>query len=120
MEATAGHNRRQPNFKRRLQDFLEGILAKDPTFEDHETNSMLHLSIIRQDLGKFEKALGDDDFVRTQLNRRNADGKSPIFLTIEHGRTDMFNRLFLAYAPLIDWRSKDSIHGNTPLHMACL
>jgi len=95
-------------------------LAKDPTFEDHETNGLLHLSIIRQDLGKFEKALGDTDFVRTQLNRRNADGKSPIFLTIEHGRTDMFNRLFTAYAPLIDWRSKDSIHGNTPLHMACL
>ena len=54
MEASAGHNRRQPNFKRRLQDFLEAILANDPTFEDHESNSELHLSIIRDDKVKFE------------------------------------------------------------------
>ena len=32
----------------------------------------------------------------------------------------MFNKLFTAYEDEIDWRSKDSLHGNTALHMACL
>ena len=32
----------------------------------------------------------------------------------------MFDKLFAEYASEIDFRSKDTIHGNTVLHMACM
>ena len=32
----------------------------------------------------------------------------------------MFKQLFLQFKDHIDFRSKDTIHGNTALHMACL
>ena len=41
--------RGQPNFKRRLQDYLEAILLNDPSFEDHEGNNDLHMAIMRDD-----------------------------------------------------------------------
>ena len=86
MNATAGNARGQPNFKRRLQEFLESILKNDPTFEDHEKNSPLHLAIIRDDPEKFGQLMKEPDFATAQLNLRNVDGKSPLFLAIEHGR----------------------------------
>jgi ankyrin repeat protein len=30
------------------------LLLRDPSFEDHESNSSLHLSIIRKDFESFE------------------------------------------------------------------
>lgn len=49
MDANVGVARGQPNYKRRLQDYLEAMLAKDVTFEDHENNNLLHEAIIRGD-----------------------------------------------------------------------
>jgi hypothetical protein len=57
MSAQVSNARGQPNFKRRLQDYLEGMLAKDPSFEDHESNSELHISILRDDMQKFKQIL---------------------------------------------------------------
>ena len=53
------------------------------------------------------------------LNLRNFDGKSALFLAIEHSRTKMIEKL-LEFKDLIDFRSSDTLFGNTPLHMACL
>lgn len=111
--------RGQPNYKRRLQDYLESILKQDPTFEDHENNSEIHLAIIKGDKKQFEAILKQDDFVNSQLNRRNADGKSPLFLTVELGRQEMFTTLYTNYIDNIDLRQKDTMHGNCVLHMAC-
>lgn len=55
-----------------------------------------------------------------QLNLRNAEGKSPLFLALEHSRQKMFDALFDQYSEIIDFRSKDTMHGDTPLHIACL
>lgn len=93
MDASVSNARGQPNYKRRLQDYLEGILAKDPTFEDHESNSEVHLAIIRGDEEKFFDLIELGGFARCQLNLRNSDGKSPLFLAIEHGRHAMFDAL---------------------------
>jgi len=86
MDATIANTRGQPNYKRRLQDYLESILASDPTFEDHESNNELHLAIIRDDMEKFSKLVEEEGFEKSLLNLRNSDGKSPLFLTIEHIR----------------------------------
>ncbi len=47
MSTQSNYIRGQPNYKHKLQSLIESILSKDPTFEDHELNSELHLSIIR-------------------------------------------------------------------------
>ena len=86
MDASVANTRGQPNYKRRLQDYLETILARDPTFEDHESNNQLHLAIIRDDMEKFSKVVEEEDFEKSLLNLRNSDGKSPLYLTIEHSR----------------------------------
>lgn len=96
------------------------MLAKDPTFEDHESNSAVHLAIIRGDEEKFFELIEAKDFIHCQLNLRNSDGKSPLFLAIEHGRHAMFDKLLNNFAGQIDFLSKDTIHGNTALHMACI
>ena len=49
----------------------------------------------------------DPEFVRNFLNLRNAEGQSPLFLTIEHGRQEMFDILFSKFKNEIDFRSKD-------------
>jgi ankyrin repeat protein len=54
------------------------------------------------------------------LNLRNAEGKSPLFLALEHSRQSMFDDLFDQFSDVIDFRSKDTMHGDTPLHIACL
>lgn len=61
-----------------------------------------------------------EDFTHSFLNVRNVDGKSPLFLAIEHSRLEMFKSLFLQFRELIDFRSKDTLHGNTSMHMACM
>jgi len=120
MDANIGVARGQPNYKRRLQDYLEAMLAKDATFEDHENNNDLHEAIIRGDFDQFKEIVNDKKFDPKLLNLRNCDGKSPLFLAIEHGRQDIFQVLFKEYKKEIDFTSKDTIHGNTALHMACL
>lgn len=120
MDADVAVARGQPNYKRRLQDYLEAMLAKDPTFEDHENNNQLHEAIIRGDYEAFELVVDEKDFDRSLINLRNSDGKSPLFLAVEHGRQDVFNKLFTQFKKEIDFLSKDTIHGNTALHMACL
>ena len=120
MDANIGVARGQPNYKRRLQDYLESMLAKDVTFEDHESNSELHEAIIRGDFDHFKQIVDAQGFDRRLLNLRNCDGKSPLFLAIEHGRQEIFKVLFKDFKGVIDFTSKDTIHGNTALHMACL
>ena len=53
------------------------------------------------------------------LNLRNFDGKSALFLAIEHSRAKMIEKL-MEFKDMIDFRSSDTLFGNTPLHMACL
>ena len=65
MNAIAGNPRGQPNYKRRLQDYLESLLKNDPAVEDHENNSELHLAIIRDDREAFEKLTEEADFVQS-------------------------------------------------------
>lgn len=95
-------------------------MSNDPSFEDHEGNNDLHLAIIREEKTTFDEFIKREDFVRCYLNLRNVDGKSPLFLAIEHSRPEMFEALFTQFKDHIDFRSKDTIHGNTALHMACL
>jgi ankyrin repeat protein len=54
------------------------------------------------------------------LNHRNFEGKSPIILVLQHGRSEMFESLIENYKDEIDFSLKDSIEGNTALHHACL
>lgn len=78
------------------------------------------MSIIKDEGAVFDQIMADPEFIREQLNLRNVDGKSPLFLAIEHGRRDMFDKLFAEkFLEHLDLRSKDTIHGNTPLHIAC-
>ena len=42
-----------------------------------------------------------------------------MYLAIEHSRPKMVERL-MDFKEFIDFRSKDTIFGNTPLHMACI
>ena len=93
MEANVGHQRGQPNYRRKLQNFFEGILAEDPSFEDHEGNNDFHDAIITGNIDMFDEITKREDFVTFNLNQRNSDGKSPLHLTIEHERDDMFNFL---------------------------
>lgn len=99
---------------------MKSIRENDPTFEDHEGNSIFHMSIIKDEQEVFDKIIEDPEFIREQLNLRNVDGKSPLFLAVEHGRRAMFDKLFdERFLEHLDLRSKDTIHGNTPLHIAC-
>ena len=66
MNAIAGNVRGQPNYKRRLQDYLENLLKNDPAVEDHENNSELHLAIIRDDREAFEKLTEEEDIRRQE------------------------------------------------------
>jgi len=66
----------------------------DPSFEDHEGNNELHLAIIRDEMAVFDEFIKKEEFVRCYLNLRNSDGKSPLFLAIEHSRPEMFDSLF--------------------------
>lgn len=59
MDANIGVARGQPNYKRRLQDYLEAMLAKDITFEDHENNHELHEAIIRGDFDQFSEIVSN-------------------------------------------------------------
>lgn len=52
--AAAGFVRGQPNYKRRLQDYLDRMTQRDPSFVDHESNSDFHNSIIRNQPEVFE------------------------------------------------------------------
>lgn len=73
----------------------------------------MHVAIIRGDLNKFYEKLKDFD-----VNHRNSEGKSPLFLCIEHGHIEMFRELFKRFKGQIEMRSKDR-SGNTALHIAC-
>ena len=53
------------------------------------------------------------------MEEENFDGKSPLLLSIEHSRTKMIEKL-MEFEEFIDFRSKDTLFGNTPLHMACI
>ena len=112
--------RGQPNYKSKLIEFFKLIRENDPTFEDHEGNSPFHNAIIKDDMEVFEKTIEDPEFITDQLNLRNVDGKSPLFLAIEHDRRDMFDKLFTdRFLEHLDLKSKDTIHGNQALHIAC-
>jgi len=50
------------------------MLAEDPTFEDHESNNEFHIAITRDDIQTFSVLIRNQDFVRNNLNLRNADG----------------------------------------------
>ena len=118
--ASAGFVRGQPNYKRRLQDYLENMHARDPTFVDHETNSEFHNAIIRDIPEQFEEIYNSANFVECELNLRNCDGKTPIMLAVEHGRQNFFERLCDGFSEHIDFTLKDTFNGNTALHIACL
>jgi HSP20 family molecular chaperone IbpA len=95
MDANYGNIRSdQPNYKRKLQDFFENKLKEDPTFEDHDSHSEFHLTIIRNDLEKFEEIIAMPDFAKNDLNLRNAEGQSPLYIIIKLRRDEMFNTLF--------------------------
>ena len=76
------------------------------------------MSIIRDDWQGFEILTGDKEFPQMSLNLRNFDGKSALFLAIEHSRAKMIEKL-MEFKDMIDFRSSDTLFGNTPLHMAC-
>lgn len=79
----------------------------------------MHLAIIRDDKETFERLVKEEDFVTKSLNLRNFDGKSALFLAIEHKRVKLIKSL-MEFKEWIDFRSKDTLFGNTALHMACL
>lgn len=118
--AAAGFVRGQPNYKRRLQDFLDRMTQRDPSFVDHESNSDFHNSIIRDQPDVFEQICSSENFVRCELNRRNCDGKTPIMLSIEYGRHEYFKTLCEKFGEQIDFTLKDILNGNSALHIACL
>jgi ankyrin repeat protein len=119
MDAEFGNIREmQPNYKKRLQQFFEKKLKDDPSFEDHESNNELHLAIIRNEQEEFDRILEDDGFKKFFLNKRNAEGQSPLSLTILHRREEMFNQIFDGYKNSIDFRSKDRNSGQTAIHLA--
>jgi hypothetical protein len=41
------------------------LLHDDPTFEDHENNSELHIAIIRDDFEKFDALILELDFIKS-------------------------------------------------------
>jgi hypothetical protein len=47
-------SRGQPNYKSKLIDYLKSIRENDPTFEDHEGNSIFHMSIIKDEEELFD------------------------------------------------------------------
>jgi len=121
MEADYGKIRDgQPIYKSRFKEYLESLVESDPFFEDHEGNSELHLAIIRDDARTFHINVKDPKFISHLLNSRNSEGKSPLYLAIEHGREEMFDCLFDHFRDHIDFYSKDTLNGYTVLHMACL
>lgn len=53
------------------------------------------------------------------VESRNYEGKTALMIAIEHERNDIANYLMDNF-PLIDLEKKDSINGNSALHIACL
>lgn len=86
MGSKVGFVRGQPNYKRKVKEYLEKLYAEDPTFEDCESNSDFHETIIRNLGEEFEAWLNRDDFTARHLNWRNFEGKTPLMLCLQHGR----------------------------------
>jgi ankyrin repeat protein len=45
--------RGQPNYKRILKEFFQGLIEEDPNMEDFDGNNAFHLAIIRDDFEAF-------------------------------------------------------------------
>ena len=68
----------------------------------------------------FKMAIESENFLTHFLNLRNAQGQSPLFLTVQHGQMEMFTQLYTKFKDDIDFMSKEQLTGNTALHVACL
>ena len=86
--------RGQPNFKKRIWDYLEEKLKKNANFEDKAENTDLHNSIIKGELKPFTKTLNKGFDLKEKLQtleERNHEGKTAIMLAAEHNKSDIFN-----------------------------
>jgi ankyrin repeat protein len=53
------------------------------------------------------------------VERRNYEGKTPLLISIEHGRNEISFYLLEQYGSEIDLEKSDSRDGNSCLHVAC-
>lgn len=107
------HNARSaPNMRKETTQFLEEMIAIDPSFIDSPSNAEIHTSVIRGDSDEVEAQMKAN---HDNLELRNPDGKTPLMLAIQHDREDIAQFL-LKYDPNL--KLKDSREGNTVLHIA--
>jgi ankyrin repeat protein len=83
-----GPIRGQPNFKRKLLEFLESIIAQDPSFQDTDQDQDIHEAVIKgnsETVRRMLSSFGDNKKGQVALLEwRNHQGKTSLHLAIEH------------------------------------
>ena len=83
----SGIVRGQPNFKKKLVQLLESMVAENPSLQDSECDQDIHQAVLQGNIDAFKRILGSfgDNMAGklAQLEWRNHEGKTPLFIAIE-------------------------------------
>ena len=119
--------RGQPNYKKKLWEYFEEKLSKDPSFQDSDKNEDIHEAVIRGSLDEVIDVLDRLDMndgkslprIMEKLEERNYEGKTALMLAIEHERDEITKHIIENYSD-VDLEKQDIKDGNSALHIACL
>jgi len=118
--------RGQPNFKLKMGDWFQQRISQKPIFIDDEDETDVHKAIKQGDLPLLRSLILQIDKmsglispeVMNLLEQRNRNGQTAFMVAVEADCNLIADFLLETY-PGLDFFAKDSIAGDTALHIAC-
>lgn len=118
--------RGQPNYKRKLATFFDERIAQKPTLLDAEKDTPITREIKAQDLSAVRGLVNQTDGMSGAVTKEVMDlfecrdnrGRTALFAAVEHGQLEIVNFL-LDFYPHLDLNAKDTVNGDSVLHVAC-
>ena len=119
----SGVVRGQPNFKKKLVELLEKLVAEDPHIQDADSNQDIHKAVVNgeiENVKRIVESFGDNQEGKLAvIEWRNHEGKTAVHLALEN-KQDEITKYLIEACTALDLMKKDTINGNNYLHMACI
>ena len=120
----SGVVRGQPNFKKKLVELLERIVKEDPQIQDADGDQEIHKAVVEgqiEGVKRIVESFGDNREGKIAVVEwRNHEGKTAVHIAIERRQEEIARYLIEVCGEQIDMRKRDTINGNTYLHLACI
>lgn len=118
--------RGQPNFKLKTCEWFQQRIAQKPNFLDEEGDTDVHKAIKANDLPQLRSLIHQIDKMSGKitpevinlLEQRNNLGQTAFFTAVDSG-SNLIAEFLIEQYPCLDFFAKDTIQGDTALHVAC-